>query len=120
MGDLDDKLKQISEILNDEEAQNNLKNLLKSFTGNEPSTNDFGDENELPVSSPSSTQDIDMILKAKNIMGKINSNKDSRIDLLNAIQPFLRNKRQAQCKNCINILKISDIVRMLSSFENNN
>jgi hypothetical protein len=77
---------------------------------------DDGYEEKRPMSfTGSDINDITAKLKkAVNSMGNIN---DPRINLLNAIKPFLNNRRQSKISNCIQLLQITSLTRMLSNQE---
>ncbi|NLV35522.1 MAG: hypothetical protein GXY17_02465 [Clostridiaceae bacterium] len=59
----------------------------------------------------------DMINTARKAMSRINSTNDPRINLLQAIKPFMNNKRQGKISNCIQILQLAGLTRLLNDHE---
>jgi hypothetical protein len=52
--------------------------------------------------------------KAINSLGNLN---DPRINLLNAIRPFLNSRRQKKINNCIQLLQITSLTRLMNEQE---
>ncbi len=120
--DLNNKIKQISEMLGQENMPDNVKNLINLLAGSSSNNNN---EDE-PVNTSNPTEDkaqsqprsevddnIEMIRKVKTVMDKLNNNNDPRVNLLTAIRPFLNNKRQDKLNSCIKILQMSSIARLM-------
>ncbi len=66
--------------------------------------------------------DINTIMKAKNIMEKMNNSNDPRSNLLASLKPYLReNKKEKldQYANLMNFTKISEILKADNNFNNN-
>lgn len=59
----------------------------------------------------------DMMNTARNAMARINSANDPRINLLQAIKPFMNSKRQNKISNCIQILQLAGLSRLLNEHE---
>ena len=114
--DFDKKLKQLSEILNDEEAQQGLKNLIGSLGGG--SDDSSADSGDLALLNRSDGSELNALLKAKDIINKINTTHDSRMDLLYAIKPFLSTKRKDRCNTCVSLLRIASNLTAVSSNDN--
>ena len=72
-------------------------------------------DTEMPGNSP--TLSNEMLDTAKNALRHINSANDPRINLLNAIKPFMNNKRQRKIGSCIQLLQIAGLSRMLNEKE---
>lgn len=66
--------------------------------------------------------DINTIMKAKNIMEKMNNSNDPRSNLLDSLKPYLReNKKEKldQYANLMNFTKIAEILKADNNFNNN-
>ncbi|MGB3989198.1 MAG: hypothetical protein WBL32_01520, partial [Acetivibrionales bacterium] len=59
----------------------------------------------------------DVLATARNALSKLNSSNDPRINLLNAIKPFMNNRRQKKIGNCIQLLQIASLSRLLNEQE---
>ena len=98
MDDLSEKLKG---ILNDPESMANLKNMADSLL-----SGDNGEGNENSGDMPP----IENIGAIISIMSKLNSDGDNdRTRLLNALKPYLSEKRQAKTDNAIKILRLLEL-----------
>jgi hypothetical protein len=117
--DLNKKIKQITDILGQENLPDNLKGLLSILTAPTAKEEISPKAIEAPVikeekANRSETDDsIDMLRKVKKIMDKVNTNNDPKINLLNAIKPFLNNKRQKRLNDCMKLLQMSSITKLL-------
>lgn len=103
--DMGDKIKQIAEMLGQDSNSgipDNVKGLLNMFMSSnhskdENSSDDNSSEKEKPSedSSRADTDDLtDMARKMKKAMNMLNTNNDPRVNLLNAIKPYLNDNRQ--------------------------
>ena len=123
---MDDKIRQISDMLGSREAQEGIRQLLNSLSSSdEPNRTDIGSQSaegndpELSFSdAPRTTphQESDWIYNIQNMLGQMSNIQDSRINLLRSVHPFLNPTRKERCNTCINILKIAEIVK---AFTNN-
>ncbi len=59
----------------------------------------------------------DMLDTAKSALSRFNASSDPRINLLNAIKPFMNNKRQKKIGNCIQLLQIAGFSRLINDQE---
>lgn len=117
--DLNVKIKQITDLLGQENLPDNLKGLLSMLST--PSTKEESSPKtiERPIikeekATKSDMEDnIDMLRKVKNIMDRVNTNNDPKINLLNAIKPFLNNKRQKRLNDCMKLLQMTSITKLL-------
>jgi hypothetical protein len=120
---MDDKIRQISEMLNSPEAQDGIRSLISSLgaRGSAPAETDLqGLETAgtgLPgfSSPPQSSQDSDWINHIQNMLSQMNSVQDSRINLLRSVHPFLNPTRRERCATCMNILKVAGILRAMTN-----
>jgi hypothetical protein len=122
---MDDKIRQISEMLNSPEAQDGIRNLFSSLGasgrgvpfGTDQQASE-GAEPGLPVSAslpPVSQQDTDWINHIQNMLGQMNNVQDSRINLLRSVHPFLNPTRRERCATCMNILKVASILKAMTN-----
>ena len=101
---MDDIKSKLSEILNDPEALNNLSQMAETL---------FSGENSSDGDGSSQTQDFPDMEQLGNIMAimsKHNGSQDNdRTRLINALKPYLSEKRQAKADNAIKLLKIMEL-----------
>lgn len=120
---MDDKIRQISEMLNSPEAQDGIRNLFSSLGRPRESDTGTGDvetfESGSPMISeslnPHSPNEADWIYHIQNMLSQVNSVQDSRINLLRSVHPFLNTVRRERCSTCLNILKIATILRTMTN-----
>jgi hypothetical protein len=137
--DINSKIQQMAELLGQDEMPDNVKSLLSMLAGalggskdsdnqpenventdvpsDEPGTVFTRDSSRRPenFSSGFNTEDLpNRLKKAINSMGNLN---DPRVNLLLAIKPFMNNKRQKKINNCIQLLQITGMTRMLNNQE---
>lgn len=65
--------------------------------------------------SPPINQDV--INSARSALDRLKTVNDPRINLLNAIKPFMNNRRQKKISNCIQLLQIASLSRLLNEQE---
>lgn len=128
--DLSKKLETLAEVLNKDGVSDNIMNILSSLlssgAGSESNSNSsanspaakaaaqINDSSSSAQSKSQSSQDtFDMIRKISKLIDKTLPVNDPRINLLNSLKPFVSNKRQQKINNCINILRMSSITRLL-------
>lgn len=122
---MEDKIRQISNMLGSREAQEGIQQLFNSLNSSEePDHTDLRVQNaerndpDLSYSETfeqPSNQESDWIFNIQNVLSKINSIQDSRINLLRSVHPFLSPARKERCNTCINILKVAEILRALTN-----
>ncbi len=101
---MDDNMSaKLMELLNNPEAMKELSDVVSKFNSNRPS-----------VSEPSQSTE-DFALKAGQLMSSINSGSDRRINLLNAIKPYLRESRASNVDKAIQMLKITKLTDILKN-----
>jgi len=120
--DLNKKIKQVAEALGQEDMPDNIKgliSLLASSMSNEDSSPKEGSKSsgESRESRNDMAENMEMMRKITGIMSRMNSVNDPRINLLHAIKPFLGSKRQSKLNNCVNLLRMSSIVRLIDENE---
>ena len=92
---------------------NSLKNIADSIFSN--------DENPKTQAAPDLFGGIspDMIMKISGIMGAMNSSKNERCRLIEALKPNLSQPRQKKADEAMQMLKILDILPMLNLLNTN-
>ena len=134
--DLNKKIRQITDMLGQENLPDNLKNILSLFAGGEDSedtqkkSSSASPEENISKKNQSSApvreenqkssdieENLEMVRRIKRIMDGVNTNNDPRIHLLNAIRPFLSNTRQKKVNNCIKLLHMVSISKFLDDNE---
>lgn len=120
--DMNKKIQQIAELLGQENMPDNVKGLLSLLAGSLEKKEDNTASNieeeqakeEKPI-RPDINNDSDMLNRVKNIAGSLSAGNDPRINLLHAIKPFMNNKRQKKIGNCIQLLQMSSLARLLDN-----
>lgn len=133
--DLNKKVQQIAQMLGQDSVPDNVKELVAliaaslkgdgSAKGDSLPEGDSPQPQRLPSQSgpeagiPNDTAMIseEMLDTAKNALQQINSANDPRINLLNAIKPFMNNRRQKKIGSCIQMLQVAGLSRMLNEKE---
>jgi len=131
--DLNKKIQQIVQMLGQDNVPDNLKELVTLFAaslgtkkdeaGQTASTDTENTENPLDIdhADKSSTSDSivgeEMLNTARSALEKINSGSDPRISLLQAMKPFMNNRRQKKIGNCIQLLQVASLSRLLNEHE---
>lgn len=128
--DLSSKFAQISELLNQEGMAENIKGLIgmlsKSSESQESPVENTEPEpvrQEKPVNraSPRSPQpskdieqDLEMMRQVQKVMEVMRGAKDDpRINLLNAIMPYMNPTRQKKVSNAMRLLQITSISKLM-------
>lgn len=124
--DLNKKIKQITDILGQENIPDNFKGLL-SMLASPP-------ESEEPVSRPAEhipvkedksqrsemEENLEMVRRVKKVMEHMNSNNDPKVNLLNAIRPFMSNSRQKKVNSCIKLIQMASLSRLMDDSDKGN
>jgi len=88
-------------------------------TTNSPEQNDAGQNAVGHLKDGSGTElNKEMLDTARNALSRFNAATDPRINLLNAIKPFMNTRRQKKIGNCIQLLQIASLSRLLNEQEN--
>ncbi len=130
---LDKKLKQIADMFGVSDT-NSLKNIVESIVppgsganqGDSPSDPVTTNEGSTGLSSapPSNSRnngiDVNLLAKAGEMLSMFNNVSDSRITLLNSVQPFLGNQRQQRLNGAVQLLKVIAIISSIAPNNNRN
>ena len=102
--DLNNMMKQINNMLQNDELPNDLKNIINNFKN---SSNNTDSSNEKDNSSNPEI-DLNTILKMKQIVDSLNSNKDDpRANLLMSLKPYLKESRQKKVDQYVKLFGLS-------------
>lgn len=128
--DLGRKIQQIAQMLGQDDVPDNVKELIsvlanslgkKEGADSQPVQSETDNESEQTdeyrqsTDTPAISQEL--LDTAKHTLDRFNSSSDPRINLLMAIRPFMNNRRQKKIGNCIQLLQIAGLSRMLNERE---
>ena len=109
---MDDLSAKLSELLNDPESMNRVRQMAESILG------ESGDE--VPASSPPDVSTLgDMLGSGElqsiiSVISKMKSAKDdSRVQLISALRPHLNEERRKRADTAIKILKLLDVLPLI-------
>lgn len=112
----------------------NLKNIVENFAATkEPVQDNPGSSKEYnefqrsntnyyspPSFNPSTGNNVaEFLTKANEMVSMFNNFHDSRVALLNSVQPFLKPQRQQRLNSAVQLLKIISIVSGLAQNNHN-
>lgn len=101
INDLSDIISSLSE-----EDISNLKEAAQSIFGNEQKTDEASPLPDL------SSLDPKMLGKITSVMSALNK-KDSRVELISALKPFLSSNRQVKADEAVKIIKLLELIPIL-------
>lgn len=91
-----------------------LKNIMNMFnnSSNSSNSNNFGDSTNTDNNNTSIPNfDINMLLKMKSIMDKMNSNKnDPRSNLLLSLKPYLKESRKNKVEQYVQLFNMTKVI----------
>ncbi len=98
---MDDLSEKLAGILNDPDSMEQVKKMAENLFAGESNGND-NNTTDLPP--------IENIASIMSIVTKLNSSNDNdRTRLLNALKPYLSEKRQTKADNAIKLLKLIEL-----------
>lgn len=122
--DLGKKVQQIAQMLGQDNLPDNVKELVTALASSlskkddSPAKSDTPDANSAEKSAVQEPAvNTEILDTARRAMDRFNSSNDPRINLLQAIKPFMNNKRQKKIGNCIQLLQIAGLSRLLNEHE---
>lgn len=123
--DMNNKIQQIAELLGQEKMPDNVKSLLSLLAGSlekkeEEAAAPAVEEEQLQVKEEKPVRsetglDPETVNRVKKLAGSLGSGNDPRINLLYAIKPFMNSKRQKKIGNCIQLLQMSSVAKLLDN-----
>ena len=99
----DDITQKLQEFLSNPEAQNMISSLLNTH----PQSNAM--EDAIQTASPTNEYGAGL----QNILGSLNSHSDRRINLLNALKPYMSSSKASNIDKAIKMLKITQLSSIL-------
>ena len=117
--DMSKLMNQISDMINNNQIPDDLKNILNSMSNNsQQPQNDKNISSDFTSSKNTSSNndfDIDTILKMKSIIDNLTSNNnDPRANLLKSLKPYLKESRQSKVDQYIKLINIGKVLETLS------
>lgn len=110
MSELEDK---INAVLNDPEQMDKIANLAKSLMGGGTPNNDAREENPDSGNMLGSLGiDADMLQKISRIMGQGGGEKPQERALLEAMKPYLSEKRRDKMDRAMKLAKLARIAKL--------
>ncbi len=126
--DLGNILNKFNEMVKNNEIPDNLKDILNNFNNSSSSnsnpnhsiiSNNIGDSNNSSTSNNSNDSfelDMNTILKLKQIMDSMNSNKpDPRTNLLISLKPYLKESRKKKVDQYIKLFNMEKAFETFNS-----
>ena len=110
---MDDLGSKLTELLNDPESMNRVRQMAESILG------ESGDDLPAPPSSPDLSSIGDMLGSGElqsiiSVISKMKSaGDDSRVQLISALRPHLSEERQKRADTAIKILKLLDVLPLV-------
>lgn len=98
----EDMAGKISEILSNPEMMKELSGLI-------------GMMNQKSSESAPAQSNEDIVLGAKQLMDTLNTSNDRRINLLNALKPYVRESRASGIDKAIKMLKITKLTDIMKN-----
>lgn len=122
--DMNKKIKQLTDILGQDTLPDNVKGLLSLLAGAADGENSADSKEAPPIKEEKSNatrsdmeESIEMARKVKRVMDVMKNNNDPRINLLNAVRPFLSSRRQKRLNDCIKLLHMSSLTKLMDEHE---
>ena len=127
--DLSNAINQLQQMLNSEDGSQKLSDMVSAlggmFGGNDktapPNTSPSSHESTPPSAGVGGSHDtssdginLEFLLKAKDMFGKMNHTKDDKALLLTALRPYLREDRRSKLDM---IIKLASLAKMGSMID---
>lgn len=111
--DLENMLHNFSEMVKNNDIPDNFKDIISNFSMSNNSSSNSNNSNE---TDNSFNLDADTMLKIKQIMSSLNSNKpDPRSNLLLSLKPYLKESRKKKIDQYIKLLNMEKAFETFSS-----
>lgn len=110
--DLDKAIKQIAQMFG--ASQNSSGSDGESQESEMPDQTGTGSQLTQTFNTNAVRDNLGILTKAREMLDTFNHVSDSRINLLNSIQPFLSPARQSSCASCIQLLKIVAVINAIT------
>ena len=105
-----DMMNNLFNIFNNSNPQNpNISNSnYSSSNSNNDNTNSYSNENNSNLNT--NGIDIEMIMKMKTIIDKMNTKDDPRSNLLQSLKPYLKDSRKSKVDQYIQLMNMSKVM----------
>lgn len=114
--DLDDLLSKFNDIIKNNEIPDNLKDIINNFNNSNTSSSNSSNSDNNPIDI-----DINTLLKIKQVMNSINSQKpDPRANLLLSLKPYLKESRQKKVDQYIKLFNMEKVFETFNSLGGDN
>ena len=112
--DMSNIMKQLNNMMQNNEFPDNIKEAINNFK-NSSSNNNTNTNNENTNNSDNPEIDINTILKMKQIIDSMNTNKnDPRSNLLMSLKPYLKESRQKKVDQYVQLFGLSKAFEMFN------
>lgn len=122
--DMNNLMEQFNKMLQNNEFPDELKSALNNFKNSSNNANSSNTSNKNSGGSTDSTipdLDINTILKMKQVMESMNSNKnDPRSNLLMSLKPYLKESRKKKVDQYVKLFGLGKAFEMLNSLGGEN
>jgi len=133
--DIGSKIEQIAKLLGQDNVPDNVKELAtllaSSMKKNEDTQVKKSEDTTAAEADPApertehtgndqdkgSQLSPEVLETTRKALDRLNFSNDPRINLLNAIKPFMNSRRQKKIGNCIQILQVASLSRLLNDKE---
>ncbi len=112
--DMSNIMKQLNNMMQNNEFPDNIKEAINNFK-NSSSNNNTNTNNKNTNNSDNPEIDINTILKMKQIIDSMNTNKnDPRSNLLMSLKPYLKESRQKKVDQYVQLFGLSKAFEMFN------
>ena len=115
--DMGNLMNQINQILKNNDVPDELKNIVNNLKNSSNNKDNNSNENKSSSDDSGSPElDINTILKMKQIMDSMNSNKnDPRTNLLLSLKPYLKESRREKVDQYVKLFGLEKAFETFSS-----
>lgn len=116
--DMSDLFNKFSNMVNEGNIPDEMKNILSSLSSNGSSGNSNSNSNDSSSTSSNSSNpsiDFETLMKMKSIMEKMNNNNDPRANLLLSLKPYLKESRKEKIDQYIKLFGMSKVLEMFNN-----
>lgn len=115
--DMSNIMEQINKMMKNNEFPEDLKDILNNFKNSSDNSNDSNESNH----SANTDIDINTILKMKQIIDSMNSNRnDPRANLLKSLKPYLKESRQKKVDQYVKLFGLGKAFEVFNSLGGEN
>ena len=119
--DMSNIMEQFNKMLQNNEFPDDLKNALNSFKNSSNNSNRSSNEDSNGSNSTIPDIDINTILKIKQVMESMNSNKnDPRSNLLMSLKPYLKESRKKKVDQYVQLFGLGKAFEVFNSLGGEN